>query len=295
MYFIEPRDSIHMKQLSILRTLRVARVARAIKIIHPLRIMVQGIADSLMEGVWALSLLLTIIFAFGMVFTNAALQYLYACSECSNDEQASEVHVYFGSMLSTTGTLFQAVTGGISYVEATTTLNRMGPHGFLYVVTFYVYVSLTYFVVLNVVTALFCQHAIEGAMTDQDALLENKMHGMQHIENKLTKLFADLDEIEQSSESPPGMCTFSELEIFLADPRLRAELAILGLETDDAEALFKLIDVDGDGCIETHAFISGCMRLRGEATKLDMQLLSYDLHNFMQEGMAVGRANSFVS
>lgn len=141
---------------------------------------------------------------------------------------------------------------------------------------FYIYIAFTYFVVLNVVTALFCQHAVESSLADRDVLLDRKLRDKELVGKRLYQLFEDIDDINTSEESPPGKFTFDELQYVLRDDQVKARFAIVGIEPEDAWTLFKLIDTDDEKIINTDQFISGCLRLRGDATRLDLELLGYD-------------------
>eukprot|EP00413_Alexandrium_margalefii_P030028 CAMPEP_0204556198 /NCGR_PEP_ID=MMETSP0661-20131031/29422_1 /ASSEMBLY_ACC=CAM_ASM_000606 /TAXON_ID=109239 /ORGANISM="Alexandrium margalefi, Strain AMGDE01CS-322" /LENGTH=59 /DNA_ID=CAMNT_0051563305 /DNA_START=56 /DNA_END=231 /DNA_ORIENTATION=+ len=57
-------------------------------------------------------------------------------------------------------TLFQAITGGISWHEPVETLGQVSV---MLVWLFTAYLSFTYFAVMNVVTGVFCNSAIESA------------------------------------------------------------------------------------------------------------------------------------
>merc|ERR1719393_271311 len=76
--------------------------------------MVSGIIASSIEGAWILTLLTLIIFVFAVILTSAAMWHLHYFPE---DHNHLELKHAFGSMLSCFATLFQAVSGGISYCE----------------------------------------------------------------------------------------------------------------------------------------------------------------------------------
>jgi len=148
---------------------------------------------------------------------------------------------------------------------------------------FIFFVTFTYFAVLNVVTALFCQTAVESSMCDQDILLEKKTQGLEVIRSRLEKLFLELDDLNQNDDSPEGMFTFEELQDFMQEPRVQARFGILGIEADDAWSLFKLIDEEQSDIVSIENFVKGCMKLRGEATRLDLELFAYSFRFHMNK------------
>merc|ERR1719386_577592 len=72
------------------------------------------------------------------------------------------------------------------------------------------------------------------------------------------------------------MITFKELEQVLTDERTVAFLATLELEASDAWELFKLLDSDDSQTIDIDEFVTGCMRLKGNAKAIDIAKISYD-------------------
>lgn len=44
----------------------------------------------------------------------------------------------------------------------------------------------------------------------------------------------------------------------------------LGLDVWDAWSFFKLLDKDSGGAVEVEEFLMGCLRLRGQATAMDV-------------------------
>merc|ERR1712178_124613 len=107
------------------------------------------------------------------------------------------------------------------------------------------------------------------------------MGGMDMIKNRLERLIVELDDMNQSAASPEGMFTFQELQGFMQEEIVKAKFGILGIEPEDAWSLFKLIDVDQTNLVDTDSFLEGCIKLRGEATRLDLELLTYTFNFHM--------------
>lgn len=144
-------------------------------------------------------------------------------------------------------------------------------HG-LWVGFFILYVAFVYFAVLNVVTGVFCQTAIESAAKDQEEILQMQNSAKEDYVNQLTALFNDVD-VDGSGE-----LTIDEFENLLNDERLQKYCASLDITLDDAWALFKLLDANESGSISAEEFVTGCLRLQGSARSVDMALLSYQMN-----------------
>merc|ERR1712113_267862 len=62
----------------------------------------------------------------------------------------------------------------------------------------------------------------------------------------------------------------------IAKGRLRAYLSVLGLDIKDAEMFFGMLAIAGGRDeVSIEAFVEGCMRMKGLATSLDLQTLTY--------------------
>jgi len=89
--------------------------------------------------------------------------------------------------------------------------------------------------------------------------------------NHLRDLFGVLD------ENRNGIICWTELEEHLDDPKLKAFFREVDIDTSEAQGLFLLLDRDGSGSIDADEFLSGCLRLRGPAKALDLQLVMREL------------------
>merc|ERR1711920_866928 len=126
------------------------------------------------------------------------------------------------------------------------------------------------FAILNVVTAVFCQSAINSAQLDKDLATMQLLDELNIFSEKLTGLFKSID----SDES--GFITLNELEEVLSEPFANAYLESLGISTKDAWTLVKLLDHDKTGNIDIEEFVDGCMDLRGGAKAIHVATLAYD-------------------
>merc|ERR550539_2189890 len=122
---------------------------------------------------------------FGVIFTQAAMQNFSDAGLRDGEGQR-----YYGTVPRSIYTLFKSITGGVDWQMVSDPLSGLG---WSWAGLFIIYISFTYFAVLNVVTGVFCQTAIESAQRDQDmvmqAIIKNKKY---HIE-KVRTLFQNID------------------------------------------------------------------------------------------------------
>ena len=157
-------------------------------------------------------------------------------------------------------TLFSSITGGVNWADCLEPLTQIS-EGLQWI--FIAYISFTYFAVLNVITGVFCNSAIENAQRDPDLVVHTTLASKQRYTKKLEKIFKALD-----FDSSSGI-TLVELESLMQNEKLIAFFEAMDLEACDAWALFKLIDTDGTQVIDVDEFVQGCLRLKGSAKSLD--------------------------
>lgn len=254
----------------IFRIIRVARIIKVMKFFFSLRVLVLAVIHALKSCVWALSMLMLIIYMFGILLTQATAELL---ENHQGDWSADvrDLQGHFGTLPRALFTLFLAISGGVSWGEPAKALHIVGS---VYVGVFIGFIGIVYFGVLNVITGLFCQTAIDSASQDKDAVISAKAMQRETYKKNLKKLFQELDDFGQ--ETPDGIFSLDELERYMEDARMKDHFAALDLELSDAWTFFKLLDYDEQGLMDIDRFIDGCLKLKGEAKSLDINTMLYE-------------------
>merc|ERR1719284_1939562 len=73
-----------------------------------------------------------------------------------------------------------------------------------------------------------------------------------------------------------GILTWEDFEDSLDDPAIQLYFKAVDLDIAEARNLFLLLDSDGSGAVETGEFVTGCLRLKGDAKAIDLATLMYD-------------------
>lgn len=251
----------------LVRIARVARVVRAIRIMRFLRgfkVLIDAIYGTLCSCVWALLLLLIIIYVFSLIFAQFSSDFLAGKTDRQSEYEVLEF--YFGNFSSSMFTLLKAIIGGIDWEVCVVELSKIGSS---LVILFSFYVTLMQFVVINVIAGLFLQSAIEQAQQDQDHVIQLRLQEKQHYVDKLKTLFNELD------SSHDGLVSLPEFEAHLQQEKVQAFFAGLEIENADAWTIFKLLDTDGGGAVDYTEFVEGCIRLKGNAKSIEMAQLMY--------------------
>jgi hypothetical protein len=105
---------------------------------------------------------------------------------------------------------------------------------------------------LNLVTAVIVEKAIEEAQADKEAQNAYKVEAMKKAIPEIRRLFNELD--------ADGNGTIDRREIQIADEKIKAKLGKV-LETDDLLELFEILDEDGNGDLDIEEFVAGMMKL----------------------------------
>lgn len=277
--FLNVNSDLHyLRIIRIARTVRVLRVVRIVTFFRPLRILVYSVVNTVRSLAWTFILLLIIVYLFAVTFTLAASQ-ARASSDVSAALQA-RLDANFGSLWSSMFLLFKSITGGVDWTVASDPLEELSP---VWSNLFLAYIAFCQLAVLNVVTGVVCQTAIESARQDQDIVVQAQVAMKQRYVGQLQELFKHFD------ENQTGKITLAEFEEHLADEDMIHYFEILELTIDEAWSLFKLLDTSNTGVIDVEDFVSGCLKLRGTAKSIDMHMLMY------QSKWAMDRLASLVA
>eukprot|EP00929_Paragymnodinium_shiwhaense_P074714 TRINITY_DN38242_c0_g2_i1.p1 TRINITY_DN38242_c0_g2~~TRINITY_DN38242_c0_g2_i1.p1 ORF type:complete len:674 (+),score=102.42 TRINITY_DN38242_c0_g2_i1:97-2118(+) len=249
----------------ITRLVRVLRIARLVRFIRALRTLIQSILVTLKQVFWAYFLLMTILYSFALIFAQAVCSYMaHHNVQVDLDEPLGE---YWGTVPRCLFTLFMSISGGVSWHVAVRPLSVMH---WGWVMVFVLYILFVTFAVLNVITGVFCESAIESARLDSVLVQHQFIENRELFIHKVKELFGCLD------KDGSGTISYHEMEDHLTSEQAVQLFAMLDLQISEVWELFKLLDTDGTSTIDIDEFVIGCMRLRGGAKALDMAKLSYE-------------------
>mmetsp|Transcript_25715 Transcript_25715/g.59990 ORF Transcript_25715/g.59990 Transcript_25715/m.59990 type:complete len:699 (-) Transcript_25715:114-2210(-) len=267
----------HVRIMRTVRTFRIFRMIRLVRFFRSLRILVHSILKTLRSLVWTMILLCIIMYLFAILFTEAATQYLIDEAVARREElelslqpdlKAQEIsqdlEEHFGSVYKAMFALFKGITCGMNWEDLSEPISHTG--GF-WLAMFIFYISFAFFAVLNVVTGVFCQSAIESAAHDDDMVVQEMLEEKNRYIKRLWKLVTGLDE-DQS-----GTISLEELEVGLRREEVREYFDTLDIPVEDAWTLLQLLARGEDHKVSAEDFITGCLRLKGHAKALQMAVL----------------------
>jgi len=179
----------------------------------------------------------------------------------------------FGSIDVGLVSLYMAVSGGRSWGEFYMDLKVLPA---LYRILFLVYLTLTIFGVLNIVTGVFVDTAMQANQHCRQVVIREELTAKKRLLNELRDLFGEMD------ENSDGVVTQEEFDAQLQNEQVVAYFRSLNLDITDTKTLFRLMDTNNSAKINIMEFLSGCYELQGEARSLDAKIMRMQLQRLMQ-------------
>jgi len=245
--------------VSILRVLRVAKVLRLVRVVHlfrELRTMIGSIGNSIKSLFWTVLLLFLMIYVVAVCITQIVTFY----AEVRPDmlAEGSDLGAHFSSIFLAIFALFGSITGGVDWQSVAQPL--LDEIGWPIALLFSLYICFAVFAMLNVVTGIFVESALQGAKAEKDENLAQDVRGAFKIEEGIDTVFRRED-----------------LEQQLAENTCLDKLREMNMSAHEMHELFSLIDVDEQNAIDAEDFVDGCLRLNGPPKAIDVATLMYTL------------------
>jgi len=278
LYIIRESSSIG-STLKIIKMLRIVRIFRVFRFFRELALLALMIADSIRSLLWALVTLFIIMYVFAICFTTSATHYLNETADEAPHQEVdwdthSTVSRRFGTVSRAINSLTLSMLNGVSWGEISEPLFNMDPPlGAL----FFFYIFFTMLAVLNIITGVFVDNAVETAKSQREFLVQKEMELKEKYLEEMRDLFHSMD------KDGSGSLTIEEIHEHFSDVRVKSYFQVLGMDPDDIERLFRLIDQDASGEVEVQEFLDGCLRLKGEARSIDLHTVMYDCKACLKE------------
>jgi len=260
-----------VRLLRIARTIRMLRLFRFATFCHNLRLMSLAIVKSAVPLTGAVITLMIMIFMFSVVFVQAASDYIRDAN--SDDSHVPVLLEHFSSIPMAVLSLFMSISGGVDWWLLAHALLQISVH---YCLLFVVFELVSVLAVLNIITGIFVNDALEMARMDRDMLTQLEKEDSKKFLAQLTNVFHVID------RQGTGTISLAEFTAAMNDEDLRITLAVLELTVHDAESFFKVLDIDQTNTVDIEKFIVGCMRLRGKAGNIPLELMIQEVKLFQK-------------
>jgi len=248
--------------LRVIRMMRLVRLIRLLPKFKELWLIVNGLAYSLKTLSWV-SLLMCVSLYFFAIFATAQIG--------QNDEIYNDYYernagvwdheVYFGTVPRSMLTLFQVCTLD-KWSDGIARHVKKNQPGMEYL--FVAFIVFTTFGLLNLVVGVIVENTLASAKVNETKMKKKREKDRMRILNHLREFF------EQSDEDGSGTLTIEEVQQAMKDPEAMNKLKLIDLPLEDPHEIFALLDVDQSGELSIDEFISGCMRIKGNAKSKDL-------------------------
>jgi len=256
--------------LRILRFARILRLIRVMRFFQSFRLMVYSILCSMLNLLWVFMLLFCVIYFFAVFFlVGVKEQY----KNTSADTQLL-LKMYYGTLPEAILSLFASICGGADWLDVMKPLRDLG---WLFQLGFVLYIFFMTFGVMNIVIGTFVDQAWEVSQRDREATIARELSKTKEYATNLRRFFFEAD------KDKSGMLSWEEFQKHLDDDRVKAYFQTLELDVSQARALFMLFDVDETNAVGIDEFIGGCMRLKGSAKSIDVNMLLYENEQIMSK------------
>jgi hypothetical protein len=182
---------------------------------------------------------------------------------------------YWGSVSKSCLSFFQAISGGNDWAVLHDPLKeqidiKMG-------FAFQGYIAFVQYALLNVITGIFVENAVGNAKKDkQDEMASLVRHFLKIVSGE--------------HEGNEGVITYEEYRNHLESPWMQQYFEYIDVDPSDAEFLFQLLDIDGNGEVGADEFLNGCMRCSGSARSLDLRQLTHEYRKNTRKSMAMHKS-----
>lgn len=244
-----------MRVLRVLRITRTLRLFRVVRFFKEMRMVMSSIVVGLRVLFWTVLLLLIWMYFMGICITQIVTDFKHTKTSYALDSaDLQQLQTDFSSLSGTMMVLYQVISGGLDWSKA---LLLLSPCGLVASALVVCYVTVTYFGLMNVIVSLFVTSVFQNDLAHrQESHMENfvQVFGKSHSES------ISLEEFKEQMKDERMIHFFEDID----------------MPVRDAHVVFNLLDVDLDGEVDMSEFITGCVRLFGEAKAIDLAIFHRD-------------------
>jgi len=254
------------------RIFRVAKVLRAVRLMYfltELKLMVTCLLNSGCSLFWAFIVLGIVKILFAVLLVQQIEGFLDENGSMIPNDQKKELFAAFGSVEQGLLTLFQDISGGQDWGGSYKIISPVGSMAkFLYIA----YFVIMWLSVTNIISSMFIEKALKIARPDmEEKMLDACQDDLEAIK-ELKGIFHMMD------TDKSGMISFKEFQTSLKDVRIQSYFEMREISLSQASMLFEMLSLTSAADeIDVDTFVTGCMRMRGYATNIDMVALSHQM------------------
>jgi len=247
--------------------LKMLRVVRVMRFFRALRMMVASIMGSIATLFWSIMMLTLMMYIFGLCFLQAVIGYLEEDRSVDSETLVS-IQRYWSSVVTSTITLYMAITGGSDWEVLAEPLKKAGP---FYYGLFLFYISFAAVAVLNVLTGMFVDSAMKVCTVEDDAALQQVLDQDQEVVHDFYNVFRRIGVMHET-----GLMSWKEFNLAKDCQEVQGFFKTLDITLADARLVFNRMQINGE--VKFNEFVLGCSKIKDDIRALDIIGLSCDNH-----------------
>jgi len=256
--------------IRICRLLRLSRMLRLLGRFQVLWMMVRGLIKSINTMAYTLMLLLAMFYIFGVVSLEFIATNEYFMGDEVTDEAREVVEKNFMSLPMAMLTMMQFVT----FDNVVLLYRPLVEEDWTLVFLFGAIILVVGIVLMNLVTAVIVQGALDQALQDQELQQAIELGRRKKLAKDMTMIFYRLDK--------DGSGEVSRDEIAQIEEDDKAMLKNL-LDTNDPVEIFDALDVDGSGGLMIDEFVDGIWEVSVSQTPLSVKRMQMQIESVFAE------------
>lgn len=257
-----------MRIIRILKLSKIMRLFRVIRFFKELRLMLLSVQKSFVSLFWAIIMLTFILYVFSLVLLQGLANAMVEAGDAIKVEDVDILRANFGSMAEAMLSLFKVGTGGDDW---SLHYKLVSFAGLPYSLLFLFYVAFITFAIMNILTGMIVDNIVKIGDRDEETLLLEFRRARNESVDDVMKLFRRLDTDDS------GTITFEEFQEGVRSEQVAALMAAIELDIKDAELFFDmLLSAAPQGDVRIESFVEGCLKMKGMATSIDIQCLSFE-------------------
>lgn len=249
-------DPTMFRLLRLLRLLRLARLLKTFQSFDVLHLLIGSLKASFNVLIWSVVFLGVVMIMFGLFLQMFLEVYIADASE----DDRHQVFLHFGTFSRSMMSVWIVTLGNPAPI-VWLLVNSVSEW---FIVLFLVHHALLGFATITVVRAIFLHETLRVSQTDQEVMIREKERQISNNATHMLHLF------EQADTDEDGHVTYEDFLTLIHNPKMKVFISALGLEVDDAEEAFILLDTNGDGELNIHTLMDGFTRLKGAARSIDI-------------------------
>lgn len=266
-------DMSEVGPVMVLRSARLMRLAKTVKLLisfKELWMLVQGLLSSTNTMLYTLLLVFALLYMFACLGMELLYEHPLAVGPDRDEEFAWNVQEYFSSLPIAMLSLLQFVC----WDNPVLIYRPLAMGGVLLTVYFISIILIIGIVVMNLVTAVVVNSALEQTAANKHLLKAEEEKRKKRILKDLRKMFERLDE--------DGSGELSRDEILSVDEK---EMEVLKNLTsmDDPVEIFDVLDVDGSGDIAIDEFCDGLWEVAISRSPLEVKRMEKQVERIRQD------------